>query len=51
MARLEMRALLKTLLPRLEQVELAAPPRRTCSTMVSGISSLSIRCAWRTPDV
>src|SRR5664279_4818857 len=47
MARLEMRALLKTLLPRLERVELAAPPRRTCSTMVSGISSLSIRCAWR----
>jgi cytochrome P450 len=51
MARLEMRALLKTLLPRLEQVELAAPPRRTCSTMVSGISSLSIRCAWRAPDL
>ena len=50
LARLEMRALLTTLLPRLEQVELAAPPRRTCSTMVSGISSLSIRCAWRAPD-
>src|SRR6185312_6911828 len=48
LARLEMRALLKILLPRLESVELAAPPRRTCSTMVSGISSLSIRCAWRT---
>ena len=47
LARLEMRALLKTLLPRLESVELAAPPRRACSTMVSGISSLSIRCAWR----
>ncbi len=47
MARLEMRALLKALLPRLEQVELAAPPRRTCSTMVSGVSSLPIRCAWR----
>jgi cytochrome P450 len=47
MARLEMRALLKTLLPRLEQVELTAPPRRTCSTMVSGISSLPIRCSWR----
>jgi cytochrome P450 len=47
MARLEMRALLKALLPRLESVELAAPPRRTCSTMVSGISSLPIRCAWR----
>ncbi|MHB8268387.1 cytochrome P450 [Bradyrhizobium sp.] len=51
LARLEMRALLKTLLPRLESVELAAPPRRTCSTMVSGISSLPIRCAWRAPDL
>jgi cytochrome P450 len=47
LARLEMRALLKTLLPRLEQVELAAPPRRTCSIMVSGIASLPVRCAWR----
>jgi hypothetical protein len=47
MARLEMRALLKALLPRLESVELASPPRRTSSTMVSGISSLPIRCAWR----
>jgi cytochrome P450 len=47
MARLEMRALLKALLPRLDQVELAAPPRRTSSAMVSGISSLPIRCAWR----
>jgi cytochrome P450 len=47
MARLEMRALLKALLPRLEQAELAAPPRRTSSTMVSGIASLPIRCAWR----
>jgi hypothetical protein len=47
MARLEMRALLKALLPRLESAELASPPRRTASTMVSGISSLPIRCAWR----
>jgi cytochrome P450 len=47
MARLEIRALLKALLPRLESVELAAPPNRACSTMVSGISSLTIRCAWR----
>jgi cytochrome P450 len=51
LARLEMRALLKTLLPGLESVELAAPPRRTCSTMVSGISSLSMRCTWRVPDL
>ena len=51
LARLEMRALLTTLLPRLESVELDAPPRRTCSTMVSGISSLSVRCAWRAPDL
>ena len=51
LARREMRALLKTLLPRLESVELAAPPHRTCSTMVSGIWSLPIRCAWRAPDL
>jgi cytochrome P450 len=51
LARQEMRALLRTLLPRLERVELAAPPRRTCSTMVSGISSLPVRCAWRAPDL
>jgi cytochrome P450 len=47
MARLEMRALLTALLPRLEAVELAGPPRRTCSIMVSGISSLPVRCGWR----
>ena len=51
LARLELRALLKALLPRLEQVELAAPPRRTSSTMVSGISSLPIRCTWRSSDL
>jgi cytochrome P450 len=51
LARREMRALLKALLPRLEKVELAAPPRRTSSTMVSGISSLPIRCAWRAAEV
>jgi cytochrome P450 len=47
LARREMRALLKALLPRLESSELAAPPKRTCSTMVTGIASLPIRCAWR----
>jgi cytochrome P450 len=47
MERFEMCALLKALLPRLDQVELAGPPRRTASIMVSGISSLPIRCAWR----
>ena len=47
MARLEMRALLKSLLPRLESAEFAATPRRTSSIMVSGISSLPVRCAWR----
>jgi cytochrome P450 len=51
LARREMRALLKTLLPRLEKVELASPPRRTSSTMVSGISSLPIRCEWRAANV
>jgi cytochrome P450 len=51
LARREMRALLKVLLPRLASVEVAAPPRRTCSTMVTGISSLTIRCVWRLPDL
>src|SRR6202043_3034747 len=37
LARLEMRALLKALLPRLESVEPAGPPQRTCPTMGSGI--------------
>lgn len=50
MARLEMRALLKALLPRLDQAQLTAPPQRTCSTMVSGISSLPIRCVWRASE-
>ncbi|HME26852.1 MAG TPA: cytochrome P450 [Acetobacteraceae bacterium] len=47
LARLEMRALFKALLPRLETVQLAAPPSRTRSTMVTGIASLPIRCVWR----
>jgi cytochrome P450 len=49
LARREMRALLKALLPRLEAVELAGPMRRSSSTMVSGIASLPIRCVWRRP--
>jgi cytochrome P450 len=49
LARQEMRALLKALLPRLESVELTMAPTRTCSTMVTGIASLPIRCAWRPP--
>lgn len=49
LARQEMRALLKVLLPRLESVELAMAPTRTCSTMVTGIASLPIRCVWRPP--
>jgi hypothetical protein len=51
MARLEMRALLKALLPRLESAVLAGPPRRTSSIMVSGIASLPIRCAWRAAEL
>ncbi len=51
LARREMRALLKAMLPRLESVELAAPPRRTCSTMVTGIASLPVRCVWRSPGI
>jgi cytochrome P450 len=47
LARLEMRALFRSLLPRLMSAELVAPPNRTCSTMVTGISSLPVRCTWR----
>ena len=46
LARLEMRALLKAMLPRVTSVEVAAPPSRTCSTMVTGIAALPIRCVW-----
>jgi cytochrome P450 len=51
LARREMRALLKVLLPRVESVELAAPPSRTNSTMVTGIASLPIRCVWKPTDL
>ncbi|MFL5254570.1 MAG: cytochrome P450 [Rhodopila sp.] len=51
LARREMRALLKALLPRLETVQLAAPPTRICSNMVTGIASLPVRCTWRSSAV
>jgi cytochrome P450 len=47
LARLEMRALFRALLPRLEAAESAAPIRRTHSTMVTGIASLPVRFHWR----
>ena len=47
LARIEMRALFRALLPRLTMVELAAPMRRTHSTMVTGIASLPVRFSWR----
>jgi cytochrome P450 len=47
LARMEMRALFKALLPRLAGAEPAEPPRRTHSTMVTGIASLPVRFVWR----
>jgi len=47
LARMEMRALFRALLPRLEAADLAAPPSRTQSTMVTGIASLPVRFTWR----
>jgi cytochrome P450 len=47
LARLEMRALFKALLPRLEGAELTGTGNRTQSTMVTGIASLPVRFAWR----
>jgi hypothetical protein len=47
LARLEMRALFRALLPKLESAEVMAPVRRTHSTMVTGIASLPVRFAWR----
>jgi cytochrome P450 len=47
LARMEMRALFKALLPRLAAAEPAEPARRTHSTMVTGIASLPVRFVWR----
>jgi cytochrome P450 len=47
LARIEMRALFRALLPRLQAVESAAPISRTHSTMVTGIASLPVRFSWR----
>jgi cytochrome P450 len=47
LARLEMRALFKALLPRLKAAELAAPISRTQSTMVTGIASLPVAFTWQ----
>ncbi len=46
LARIELRTLFKALLPRLASAELMGPPARTGSTIVTGISSLPIRCTW-----
>jgi cytochrome P450 len=40
---MEMRALFRELLRRCSSVALTAPPRRTCSTTITGISSLPLR--------
>jgi hypothetical protein len=47
LARIEMRALFKALLPRVAAAELAAPITRTHSTMVTGIASLPVRFTWQ----
>lgn len=47
LARMEMRALFRALLPRLNGAEAVAPARRTHSTMVTGIASLPVRFDWR----
>lgn len=49
LARLELRTLFQALLPRLAAAELAAPPRRARSAVISGIGFLPLRCAWH-PD-
>jgi hypothetical protein len=47
LARIELRALFKALLPRLRAVEPAAPASRTQSTLVTGIASLPVRFTWQ----
>jgi cytochrome P450 len=47
LARIEMRALFRALLPRLKVAESVAPMRRTQSTMVTGIASLPVRFSWQ----
>ena len=47
LARMEMRALFRALLPRLAEAELAAPSNRTQSTMVTGIATLPVKFTWR----
>jgi cytochrome P450 len=47
LARIEIRALFKALLPRLKAAEPAAPISRTHSTMVTGIASLPVRFVWK----
>jgi cytochrome P450 len=47
LARIEMRALFKALLPRLAAAEPVPPISRTHSTMVTGIASLPVRFRWQ----
>ena len=47
LARMEMRALFKALLPRLAAAELVGAATRTHSTMVTGIASLPVRFVWQ----
>jgi cytochrome P450 len=47
LVRMEMRALFKELLRRVDHVELAGEPRRTCSAVITGLASLPIRFSFR----
>lgn len=49
LARLELKALLEALLPRLRSAQLAGQPRRARSSVISGISFLPLRCVWQSP--
>lgn len=46
LARIQMRALFRVLVPRLVDVALAGVPRNNHSAFLTGLASLPIRCAW-----
>jgi cytochrome P450 len=47
LARIELRALFRSLLPRLISAEITGTPRRARSAVISGISFLPLRCVWK----
>lgn len=46
LARIQMRALFRELLARLDHVELAGQPRNNHSAFLTGLASLPVRCVW-----